>query len=342
MTSCKNCFSIIDNLRKETRCTTCSKPLHKDCAIKDNGTFLCDVCYTVKEEGEIIQRNEIVIPDVIRRSYIELYKSCPYAFYLNVIKGLDVVSNSYAKIGIDLHDLFHRASLGELKTSKELIEAYTPIWNTYEDEMFEQDLSLYKSMTIQELKEKLWKQVIDGVDTFFTIMSKLPKKAFMLEENIVFSIGDNLPQVSITMDRIDEKNGELEMLDWKTGGVIIGQKISSDLQAPLYIYAVRQKYNKPIRKFTFYYLPENKVRVFERITNEDYVCTVNKREYKINLTDAIREVQGIFAQIKKNNFNIPHDVKKMYFTCKMCHFKRKDICKGADMESWKQHNQGGI
>lgn len=336
MSNCKNCFTSIEDMRKETHCAVCNSPLHKECAINDGGTSYCDVCFTVKdEEGTVIMCE---VPDTIRRSYIETYRSCPYAFYLCVIKGMNVTTNSYARIGIDLHEMFEQASKGIIKSADEMKMKYKKIFDTYEDSIFEPDLILYKDMNVQQLREKLYAQSYDAIDTFFNILPTLPNQPYALEQNIIFNVGEDLPKVSITMDRVDEVDGELEISDWKTGSVMVGQKLSSDLQAPLYIYAVREHFGKPVRKFTLYYLPENKVRTFERIDTENYECVVNKRKYKINLTDAIREVQGVFAQIKKSNFNIPRDTKKMYFTCKTCSFKRNEQCQGADIESWKQHN----
>jgi RecB family exonuclease len=144
------------------------------------------------------------------------------------------------------------------------------------------------------------------------------------------------------MDRIDEVNGELEMHDWKTGRVMVGQKLSSDLQAPLYIYGTKLHFSKPVRSFTFYYLNENKTRTFTRSAEDPnvYICTVNKRQYKINILDGVREIQRVFSQIKKGNFNIPQDTKKMHFTCKMCHLKKQGICEGADLQSWNQAKEG--
>jgi len=338
MESCANCFGSITDMRKETRCQVCGKPLHKDCAINDGGTF-CDVCYTVQRESVSMAKPEIVVPDVIRRSYIELYKRCPYAFYMTVIKGVETGTSCFAQVGIDLHDLFHKACLGEISNQKELLEIYKPTFDAYKDELFENDILLYSDMTIPKLREKMWKQSEDAVDVFFNVaLPQLPTTPLTLEENIIFGIGDDLPEVSITMDRVDEVDGMLEVCDWKTGAVMVGQKISSDLQAPLYIYAIREHFKKSVRKFTFYYLPENKIRIFERVDDDNYVCKVNKREYKINITDAIREVQSIFAQIIKGNFNIPRETKKMYFSCKTCGLKHNGICKGAETESWLQHN----
>ena len=326
---CKNCFSPIDDLRKETRCAICTEPLHKDCAIKDGGTFYCDVCYTVKEENNVIDTN-IVVPEVIRRSYIETYKACPYKFYMEVIKGMESPPNIYTQLGIDVHTLLDKASNDRGYTKKQMVADFDAMWYNYSPTLFESE----------KQKEQMYQRAIDSIDTAYTIIPNLPDP-YKTEEAIEFSVGEDLPKISTTSDRVDLINGELEMSDWKTGTVMVGQKLSTDLQAPLYIYGVRQKYEIPVRKFTFYYLQENKTRVFERVTNDDYVCRVNKREYHINLTDAIREVQSLFSQIKKGNFNIPKDTKKMYFTCKICHLRQQEICQGADVESWQQYNQGG-
>lgn len=340
MSSCKNCFAPIEDLRSAVRCSTCSSALHKECAVKDGGTFYCDVCYTVALEKKTACQTDIQIPEVIRRSHIELYKSCPYAFYLEVIKKVPTTCSSFAQIGIDLHDLFYRACLGNM-SKKYLTQTYRNIWEAnYTDELFEADLHLYKDMNVQQLRDKLWQQSLDAIDAFFEMLPTLPQNAFALEKTLELSVGDDLPKISITMDRIDEIDGELEVHDWKTGTVMVGKKLSSDLQAPLYIKTIQSHYNMPVRRFIFHYLSENKTRTFERIDDDNYVCTVNKREYFINLTDAIREVQHIFSQIKNGQFNIPRNTRKMYFTCKTCSYSKSGTCQGADIEGWKQYNRG--
>ena len=335
MENCKNCGLPIDNHKQKVTCQTCGKPLHADCAIKDGGVF-CDVCYMVKGETQEIK---VEVPNVIRRSYIELWLACPYAFYLQVIKGINTAQSSFAQIGIDLHDLFHHACLGEL-TKGELTRQYEEIYKSYDDKMFEGDLGLYKDMTLERFKEKMWQQSLDGIDTFFEVLKELPQTALALEENIIFNVGEDLPNVSITMDRVDEIDGMLYVRDWKTGAVKIGQKLSSDLQVPLYIYAIREHFKKPVQSFKLYYLHENKTREYIRVDDDNYVCTVGKREYKTNITDAIRTVQHVFSQINKGNFNLPRNIKTMYFTCKTCGFKREQVCKGADVQSWHQAKGG--
>lgn len=326
MSTCTNCFTPAD-MRSAAKCDTCEKPLHSECAIKDGGTF-CDVCYTLKEEKPAKPTHEI--PDVIRRSYIEQYKKCPKSFKMQVLEGDEAPPTCYTQLGIDLHDMFDKAANDRAYTKPAMLADFEKVWGGYEDGLFDND---------ESLKEKMYSRGIDSIDTFFEILSGLPIRPFATEEKIIFSIGENIPKVSITMDRIDDIDGELEMLDWKTGHVMVGQKLSSDLQAPLYIYAVTKHFKRDVRKFTFYYLEDNKIRIFERSDNPDvYICRVGKREYKVSLMDAIREVQSIFNRIKKGDFNVPRETRKMYFTCKMCHLQKEGKCAGAEQESWGQHN----
>ncbi len=322
---CKNCSRNISK-RIKTHCCMCNSPLHEDCAIKENNQLYCDVCYTVKEEEGVNIIENVTIPKVIRRSYIETYKSCPYKFYLQVIKGVEKdYSNIYAQIGIDLHKLFEKACHNHKYLESDMFEEFLTIWDNYSPTDFDHE----------EQRKMLYERAITCIEMFYKVLSTLPKIPHCTEKQIIFNIGENLPAISTTSDRIDLINGELEVSDWKTGKTMVGQKLSSDLQAPLYIYGIRQEFNLPIRRFTFYYLQEDKQRVFERTTNDDYVCKVRNKLYHINITDAVREVQSIFSHIIKKDFNVPYDTKKMYFTCKMCHLREKEICKGADIQSWK-------
>ncbi len=321
MTTCKNCFTPFDG-RTGVKCHTCQHDLHEECAIKEDGTFFCDVCYTVKAETPAIIEWEL--PDHIRRTYIETYRTCPFKFLEEVLKGEKQPPTCYTQIGIDLHELFEQAIHDRNFSRKQMESEFKFHWNQYTNDLFESE----------QQKENMKQRSIDSMDTFYHILPNIPMP-FATEQTIHYSIGDDVPLVEFTMDLITENSrGNLDMHDWKTGQVMVGQKISSDLQAPIYIYGVQKHFNRQVDSFTFYYLKDNKTRVFERIDHDNFVCRVGKREYKINLTDTIREVKGIFTQIKKGNFNIPHDTRKMYFACKMCHIQKAGKCQGADQQAW--------
>ena len=72
---CKQCGTKLD-WSNSTLCCKCGVPLCEDCALKNN--YKCEKCS---------DKAKIVLPDVIRRSHIEDYKSCPYYFKLEVIDG---------------------------------------------------------------------------------------------------------------------------------------------------------------------------------------------------------------------------------------------------------------
>ena len=237
------------------------------------------MCYTVKsEDNSNLFDESIIIPEVIRRSYIETYKSCPYKFYMEVIKGIEAPINPYAQVGIDMHKLFDKACNDKNFKYKQMLDEFSKVWYNYNPTMFSDE----------QQKLMLYNRSLNCIKNFYEVLPTLPPQPHSTEETIEFSIGDDLPKIQTTSDRIDLIDGELELIDWKTGKVMVGQRLSSDLQVPLYIYGVRDKYKMPVRKFTLYYLEDNKTRVFERVTNEDYVCKVKKREYFINITDAIR------------------------------------------------------
>lgn len=322
---CNSCFTQVTE--PFITCDVCGKGLHVECAINDNGTSYCDTCYLEKDVNKQVESYTGKVPEVIRRSYIEVYKACPHKFYMSVIKGNEMPENIYTKLGIDLHDMFEKGSNDLSYSKEEMLKDFKAFYKEYDEGLF------------KDVQADMFTRGIDSIETF-SELNKTMARPYATEVKTEFSIGDNLPKVSATFDRINLVDGELEIVDWKTGGVLVGKGLSSDLQAPLYIHGVQQHYNIPVRKFTFYYLKDNKVREFNRIDDSnDYVCEVGKRKYYINIGDMIKEVQHLFSQIMKSNYNIPINTKKMYFTCKMCHIREKGLCEGAEMQVWNQFNK---
>jgi hypothetical protein len=327
MKRCSSCNTEIKDNDKTVKCQLCSNEIHRDCAINDGGTF-CDVCYVNKNTISEAKR-EYDIPKVIRRSHIETYKTCPFKFFQEVIQGNPMPDNIYTRLGIDLHELFERGSRDSEFNQNLMLEEFEKLFANYPKTLFADD----------KQRENMYTRGIDSIETFYHVIADMPE-AYDVEVKTEFSVGKNLPKVSATFDRINLVDGELEVIDWKTGNVLVGKKLSSDLQAPIYIHGVKETYGLPVRKFTFYYLKDNKVRVYERTENpNEYVCQVGKRKYIINIEDMIKEVQKLFSQIMNHNWNIPMDTRKMYFPCKMCHIKEQGLCDGADIQIWRQINQ---
>jgi len=338
---CKSCGKLILN-EESVLCSKCGSEMHKDCALNDSGKPICDVCCMNSIDEVNTVKENVKLPTVIRRSHIESYRSCPYRAYKEIIENIQLPHSSFAQVGIDLHELFHKANIGEILTIKDMKNEFLKIFNTYEDLMFENDLNLYKDRNVQQHREHMYKIGIDSIDGYYDISKDMPNRPYMAEENIVFSIGDSYPDVSITMDRIDEDGLMLAISDYKTGHVVVGQKIVTELQPPLYIHAVRKHTGREVSKFTLYYLAEGKSRTYVRVTDDVYECKVNNRVYSISINKAIQEVKEVFSHMQNNEWSIPNGDKSMYFKCKTCPLKTANLCEGAEIESWRKQNNGGF
>jgi hypothetical protein len=319
------CYSCYAETTETTACSTCQNVLHADCAIEEGGALYCDMCYTTKDDPS---KTSFEMPEFIRRTYIETYRSCPFKFLKEVIEGCEQPPTCYTQIGIDLHDYFEKGLLDRSYHKQAMLDDFQKVWDNKYPPM-----DLFES---EKQKANMYQRAMNSIETYYTIVPNLPMP-FITEETIFYKVGDDLPDVRFTMDAIIENEaGNLELLDWKTGKVMVGVKLSSDLQAPLYIYGVQEKYGRQVDRFTYYYVHEGKERVFERVAHNKYVCTVGKREYHVDLEEMVKEVRRVFSHIKKGKFGIPHDTKKMHFTCKMCHIREQGLCRGADQEAWYQ------
>lgn len=323
--NCKSCNFPIGEKDSKKACSVCNGTTHSFCLITEDGIEYCDHCFILKDQEK--DKVTFDVPEEVRRTHIETYRSCPRKFYLEVIQDNKMPDNPYTRVGSDLHELFEKAILDR----------------TYSKEQFNKE---YEPMHIQQVEDGIYddeeqisafqKRAEDSIETFYEAIPGIPP-AFITEETVHFDVGEALPKVRFTMDLITEnENGNLDLHDWKTGKVMVGKKISSDLQAPLYIYGVQQHYKRQVDSFTFYYLKEKKTRKFTRVQENVYECVVGKRSYFINILDTYRELQSIFNNIVKGEFNVPNDTRGMYFTCKMCHLQEMGLCEGADAQSWHQ------
>ena len=320
-TQCNSCGFPVSSRETIGECEVCHKPTHSFCLIKEDDKAYCDHCYVAKTEEKYVPE----LPSTIRRTYIELYRSCPRKFRLEVLEGHASPPTKYTQVGIDLHDLFEKAVNDRTYTKAQMWQDYHPMFKKcIDDELFDDELDIKK---FQDRAEQ-------SINTFYEVLPSIPQP-FVTEQTISYSVGEDIPDVEFTMDLITEApNGELDLHDWKTGKVMVGQKIATDMQAPLYIYGVEQHYGRKVRSFTFYYLNEKKTRTFTRVSEGVYECVVGKRSYYIKLRETMTEIAQIFSKMKQGHFSIPQDTKKMFFTCKMCHLQEQGLCFGADQQSW--------
>lgn len=320
-----------------SNCVMCGKELtwsNKTLCVKC-GADICDDCSSMNKFkcNKCADKQKIVIPDIIRRSHIEDYKGCPYYFKLSVIDGHETNQHVLARLGSDLHELYESVQRGDIEANiSDMTLAFdwyiAHIENDYPDE----------DMT------RIWDKSERCNNNFLELLPTLTNKPIAFEERINFSVGKDLPKVTIAYDRLEEdENGDLHIVDWKTGKIMSGKKLTTDLQPALYLKAVEQQYGKMPKSFRLVYLGDTdkngkyKERIFTSIDGNKFMCKVGKKEYIQDITEQIRVVQKLFSQIKAGKFSIP--AKPDYFMCKMCTFREKGMCSGSDLESWKQINE---
>ncbi|HSQ90173.1 RecB family exonuclease [Romboutsia sp.] len=313
MKVCKTCGCEVDIINI-AMCVKCGDTLCEACALANK--FKCKECNGEKPKFEL---------DFIRRSHIDTYKACPYAFYLEVIKGMEVPMNIYAHVGIELHELYDKHQKGEIdkqEVSSGTTETILSCRGKWDDEL------------VNKLDIKAQK----ATEHYLSICDDLPGKLVITEETLFINIKEGLPKVRITMDMIrEDEEGNLHILDWKTGKVMTGQNLATNLQVPLYIKAVQDNYGKPVKSFTLIYLSEGKERKYVHVGEDRYECTVKKRVYKISIGDTIKEIQSLFGKIIGGLFNIPD--RPNYFHCKQCHFGDNGTCARSDKQRWVNANQ---
>lgn len=321
MKKCIQCGCDL-NWENSTLCVKCKVDLCESCASKNK--FKCEKC---------ADKVKIEIPDVIRRSSIEDYKLCPYYFKLHVIDGHEPKQHVLARLGSDLHEMYEHVQLGDIEPNMTELQLHLDWYMAHIEEDYP-----------DEDMDRLWNRAEKCNKNFLSVYDLFENEPVTFEERIYFPVGKDLPKVTIAYDRLErDANGDLHIIDWKTGEVMSGKKLTTDLQPALYLKAVEYKYGKMPKSFRLIYLGDtykdgsHKERLFESIDGNKFVCKVGKKEYIQDINEQIKVVQKLFSQIKARNFSIPE--KPDYFMCKMCSFREDGMCSGNDTENWKQINK---
>jgi hypothetical protein len=332
---CNSCMGQIVKSEDVVYCSQCNVPLHSGCAnhCLSCGKLLCDTCFAKNN----FHCEECKPPEVrfasIRRSHIELYQACPYALYLQLVKKVRVPDGEHAKLGTIVHQL-----IDQLRS--DLID-YDACCTLYESAFVNTEWE-------DELRETLYNRGRKSLSSFNEIMPLFTSDKWESEVNIIYSLDANLPSISCTLDAVDFIGDKIHVSDWKTGKPMSGQKLITDLQAPLYIEAIHQKYGVYPDTFTFYYLEEGKIKKYEAdYNNFEYdengntipVYHVNsgRNTYTLSVRDALQRTKEILTKINNGQFSMPTQVHEWY--CKnMCYFYKSEICASSMKEQWNVLN----
>ena len=323
---CNSCLKLIPK-DKVTHCSQCGVPLCTTCAnhCLTCGKDLCDTCYLDNN----FRCEECFSPEnmfaVIRRSHLEQYAGCPYSLYLQLVKGITPPMGKHAQLGVIVHELIEQISDGmlSLQEAETLLDERIIDWNMNTDDDY-----CIIPMELEETGHNCLK-------AFDLIKDTLDAEEKKSEHNIRFSIDEDLPEISCTLDRINwDKNGDLHVHDWKTGKPMSGKKLIEDLQPPLYLYAVYKEFGKLPTTFTLHYLNAGKHITYKQVDSMRYQVQTTRNTYILDIEEALTRTKEILKNIKHNKFNMPSGTHN--WRCEnMCWFGMSGVCAGSQKEEWR-------
>lgn len=324
---CNSCGTVIAK-SSITYCEQCGVPLHAECAnhCMECGKALCDTCSLENNfKCESCYKPSNMFP-VIRRSHLEQYQSCPYSVYLQLVTGITPPMGKAAQLGVIVHELIDEKHQYETVFSE--LEKRVADFNNQVEE---------KDKEYSYITEDLIEVGETCLDNYYKIKHYFPEESYS-EYNIKFDVDPELPIISCTLDRIIEKDGRLEVHDWKTGRPLSGQKLISDLQPPLYLYAVYKKMGRMPDSFTLHYLRTGKDIVYQKVDDNTYQVTTKRSTYTLKIDEALKRTKDILRGIVDNKFNMPPEGSD--WRCKrFCWFGMSGTCQGSQDEQWKALNR---
>lgn len=196
----------------------------------------------------------------MRLSYsaISTYQKCPLSYKFQYIEKIPTKPTYHLSFGSSIHsalEFFYKVEVPEPCSLERLLEELDRVWLSvgYENEVQEQEYKdKGRAILTQFYHENL---------TSFAVPVAVEKR---------FSLGvDDITLVGV-IDRIDRlTNGGLEIIDYKTNKKLPPRnKISTDLQLPIYHMAAESLYGSAPQKVTLYFLVPNE-RVSTRKTKSD-------------------------------------------------------------------------
>ena len=282
---------------------------------------------TIKEQSKIKtgmpkRKSEPVysIPDHFSFSQLSTYEKCPLEYKYKYVLKIPQKGKAVFSFGTTIHN-----------TLQEFLQAVNEVHRENQESLFGDIKEIPKSKKksaekidlkfIKSLYEKNWvdewyeskKQKDDYfkngsriIKEFYENFKKNPPKLFKINGEVALEvpfnlkIGENI--IHGRIDRIDDNNGEIEIMDYKTGNP--KDKLTAEEKEQLLIYkmAAQEVLKLKPKQLTYHYLEKDKKMSF-----------VGTEQEVENLKNKITE---IIKKIKNNEFEkVPgHD-------CEYCDFK---------------------
>lgn len=249
------------------------------------------------------------LPQSFSFTQLTAFSRCPLQYKFAHILKVPVFGNAAFSFGKTMHntlfnfmkefteqsqneqaDLFDNSGSvkSEIPPLERLMEIYKQNWID----------SWYKD---RQQKDKYFKEGKESLKNFYNDLKNNPPKIKYLERDFSLKIKDY--SVKGRIDRIDQLDGSVEIIDYKTGKAKEGGKLMSSDKEQLLIYqlAVQEVFGEKPEKLTFYYLDNGSKASF--LGNDE-----DLEELKLGILDRI-------DKINSSNFKANPG-----FHCKFCDF----------------------
>lgn len=232
-----------------------------------------------------MSESELEVPPDVRNSKIDYitrnlsysqvssFSNCPYQFYLNYILGIPGGESFARSFGLTMHNTLREFYERQRQyndglpgvTKKpgldELLEIYESKWQSAGYESKQQEHQRYKSG-------------LDSLKKYFKELHTGKEKPVMLEKKFRVNLGDFW--MVGTVDRVDEVEGGLHIIDYKTGNVPKDvEKYGKDIQPAIYVLSMEKLQDKPVKRASLLYIESQKLvdvgvddKLKERATSE--------------------------------------------------------------------------
>ncbi len=213
------------------------------------------------------KKQEYPLPKHFSFSQLAAYDTCPKQYYYNFILKVPVHGKAQFSFGRAMHktfermmetiisrskeeqtDLFskgktERKKLGEIIELKEIIEIYKASWvdDWFEDKKSKEDYFKKGREILREFYEKYKEEILSPL---------------YLEKGFKFKVSADYSFKGV-IDRIDEVDGGIKIIDYKTGSPKEKLSLKDKKQLLIYQLAGADIFEKPIKSLSFYYLDNN-------------------------------------------------------------------------------------
>jgi len=234
------------------------------------------------------------LPRPLSHSSISMFQECPQKYKFKYIDKIPEKPRHFFSFGQSVHlalEFFYGVKTLPAPSLEQVLEFYEQNWvaQGYKDPGQE---AQYKEDGRQILTAFYHKHIRDYALPFF------------VEYGFNFEV-EGVP-VTGKVDRIDKRaDGALEILDYKTGKALAGERVKKDAQLTMYQLACETLLGLPVAKLTFYHLPSLKEQVVER--------------HPAELVDGLKHrIVTTAEQISSGRF----EPKPAESVCRWCDYKR--------------------